>query len=301
MFDEIYGTYYNAVAEILEAALSEELDRKKMLKIISKKGFLESNAFIADSLTDGTWPLIDENWITPILSPPAMPLTTLQKRWMKTILEDPRVRLFDLPSEGLEDVRPLYRREDICYFDQLPDGDDYEDEGYISRFRTILQSLREKRILRVSYEGARRRMTRNVLPVKLEYSLKDDKFRLLANSKRGSLYIINLRTIKNIDVLEKNDGRYPDRIRRKKKSLVMTLTDERNALERAMLHFSDLEKTTEKIDEDTYRITLTYFADDEAEILIRILSFGPRIRVTEPESFIRQIRERLERQKKTSG
>lgn len=301
MFDEIYGTYYNAVAEILEAALSEELDRKKMLKIISKKGFLESNAFIADSLTDGTWPLIDENWITPILSPPAMPLTTLQKRWMKTILEDPRVRLFDLSSEGLEDVRPLYRREDICYFDQLPDGDDYEDEGYISRFRTILQSLREKRILRVSYEGARRRMTRNVLPVKLEYSLKDDKFRLLANSKRGSLYIINLRTIKNIDVLEKNDGRYPDRIRRKKKSLVMTLTDERNALERAMLHFSDLEKTTEKIDEDTYRITLTYFADDEAEILIRILSFGPRIRVTEPESFIRLIRERLERQKKTSG
>ena len=301
MFDEIYGTYYNAVAEILEAALSEELDRKKMLKIISKKGFLESNAFIADSLTDGTWPLIDENWITPILSPPAMPLTTLQKRWMKTILEDPRVRLFDLSSEGLGDVRPLYRREDICYFDQLPDGDDYEDEGYISRFRTILQSLREKRILRVSYEGARRRMTRNVLPVKLEYSLKDDKFRLLANSKRGSLYIINLRTIKNIDVLEKNDGRYPDRIRRKKKSLVMTLTDERNALERAMLHFSDLEKTTEKIDEDTYRITLTYFADDEAEILIRILSFGPRIRVTEPESFIRLIRERLERQKKTSG
>ena len=301
MFDEIYGTYYNAVAEILEAALSEELDRKKMLKIISKKGFLESNAFIADSLTDGTWPLIDENWITPILSPPAMPLTTLQKRWMKTILEDPRVRLFDLSSEGLGDVRPLYRREDICYFDQLPDGDDYEDEDYISRFRTILQSLREKRILRVSYEGARRRMTRNVLPVKLEYSLKDDKFRLLANSKRGSLYIINLRTIKNIDVLEKNDGRYPDRIRRKKKSLVMTLTDERNALERAMLHFSDLEKTTEKIDEDTYRITLTYFADDEAEILIRILSFGPRIRVTEPESFIRLIRERLERQKKTSG
>ena len=81
-----------------------------------------------------------------------------------------------------------------------------------------------------------------------------------------------------------------------KRELVMELRDERNALERAMLHFSDLEKETVRTGEDTYRIRLVYRRDDEPEILIRILSFGPMLKVVEPESFVRQIRERLNRQ-----
>ena len=76
----------------------------------------------------------------------------------------------------------------------------------------------------------------------------------------------------------------------------MELYDSRNALERAMLHFSDLEKETERLDDKHYRITLNYKQGDETEILIRILSFGPVLKVIEPETMVRQIRERLERQ-----
>ena len=78
----------------------------------------------------------------------------------------------------------------------------------------------------------------------------------------------------------------------------MELIDERNALERGMLHFSHLEKETVKLDENKYRITLVYNQDDETEILIRVLSFGPVLKVLEPEYFIRQIRKRLEMQKR---
>ena len=64
-----------------------------------------------------------------------------------------------------------------------------------------------------------------------------------------------------------------------------------------MLHFSHLEKETVRLDENHYRITLSYEADDETEILIRVLSFGPMLRVTSPERFIGLIRERLRKQK----
>ena len=64
-----------------------------------------------------------------------------------------------------------------------------------------------------------------------------------------------------------------------------------------MLHFSDLEKETERIDDRRYRITLHYRQGDETEILIRILSFGPMIRVLEPQRFVDQLRQRIERQK----
>ena len=76
------------------------------------------------------------------------------------------------------------------------------------------------------------------------------------------------------------------------------LVDERNALERVLMHFAHFEKRAEKLDEKKYRVSVTYEKEDETEILIRILSFGPMIKVTEPESFIDLIRERLRKQQK---
>ncbi len=49
--------------------------------------------------------------------------------------------------------------------------------------------------------------------------------------------------------------------------------------------------------EKRYQITLRYDHDDETELLIRVLSFGPMLRVVGPESFISLIRERLVKQK----
>ena len=39
-----------------------------------------------------------------------------------------------------------------------------------------------------------------------------------------------------------------------------------------------------------------YDKDDETELLIRVLAFGPVMKVTEPESFIEQIKQRLRMQ-----
>lgn len=82
------------------------------------------------------------------------------------------------------------------------------------------------------------------------------------------------------------------------RTLTLELVDERNALERVMLHFSHFEKTAEKLDDKRYRLIISYEQDDETEILIRVLSFGPLVRVTAPDRFIGMIQNRLKRQKK---
>ena len=83
----------------------------------------------------------------------------------------------------------------------------------------------------------------------------------------------------------------------KKKTVGFELTDQRNALERAMLHFAHFEKQAEKAGEDRYKVKVTYDKEDETELVIRILSFGPMIKVTFPEDFVDLIRDRLKRQK----
>ena len=77
----------------------------------------------------------------------------------------------------------------------------------------------------------------------------------------------------------------------------MELTDDRNALERVMLHFSHLDRETERIDDNHYKITLYYEREDETELLIRVLSFGPVLKVVFPDDFIKKLFDRLEKQK----
>jgi len=83
----------------------------------------------------------------------------------------------------------------------------------------------------------------------------------------------------------------------KKRKLILELTDDRNALERVMLHFSHLDRETERIDDNHYKITLFYEREDETELLIRVLSFGPVLKVIFPDDFIKKLCDRLERQK----
>jgi len=295
LFHEIYGSYFNVVAEVLTDACENTLTDKRLYEIIRDKGFGESALSIPVALKSGEWPLLTNGMKTPIKHPPSMPLTTLQKRWLRSLLDDPRIRLFGVTHDGLEGVKPLYARETFCYFDRYNDGDPFESEEYISNFRIILSAINEKRLLAIRYNGRRSSLTEiQCFPYYLEYSSKDDKFRLIATTKTDTV-TLNLSRIASAEALDapKSEPLPPNT---KKCTLVMELLDERNALERAMLHFSHLEKETARLDDNHYRITLSYSKDDETELLIRVMAFGPMLWVTSPARFISLIRERLTKQ-----
>lgn len=81
------------------------------------------------------------------------------------------------------------------------------------------------------------------------------------------------------------------------KPLVLEITDDRNALERTMLHFACYQKTVERTeDPHRYRCSIYYDVRWETELLIQVLSFGPMVKVLGPEHFLNQIRERVTRQ-----
>ena len=124
LFHEVYGTYYQAVSKILAKAVQGNLNRKDISRIVQKYAFAESWSTLTESLLNGDWPFLDENLGTELLYEPGMPLTTLQKRWLKAMLNDPRIRLFLEPEDvpGLENVAPLFRQEDIFIYDRYADG-----------------------------------------------------------------------------------------------------------------------------------------------------------------------------------
>lgn len=298
LFHEIYGAYYRTLSHILALAVDGTLTKESLYDTVRQYGFEESTLTIPDALQRQSWPLIKEDLSTPLEHTPSAPLTTLQKRWLKTLLSDPRIKLFDPPVDGLEDVEPLCPPDTFVYYDRYNDGDPYDDPGYIKRFRCILSAIRHKRWMRIQFSGGQGLPHYwRCVPYKLEYSAKDDKFRLISANKRKALSI-NLGRITQCFLLEPcEDEEYRPKPL-KKRILVLELTDDRNALERVMLHFSHLDKETERIDDNHYRITLHYEREDETELLIRVLSFGPVLKVVFPDDFIKDLSDRLERQKK---
>ncbi len=299
LFHEIYGCYYRAVAKMLNLAIAGELTEKKMYEIVAETAFEESSLIMIPALKKQEWQLLDENLQTPLKHTPDMPLTILEKRWLKTILLDKRVKLFlssVLENRALADVEPLFLPEDIVYFDRYADGDDYDDPAYIANFRLIRQAIAERRKLKVSFRNSREQKRCEILePVQLEYSDKEDKFRVLC-ADRQSIKTVNLGRIVQCELLKDT---FPDNVRlkeREKKVLKFTLMDERNALERAMMKFSHYKKEVERRDAGNYLVTLEYDVEDETDVLIQILSFGSYIEVTAPDEMREELRKRMERQ-----
>ena len=297
IFNEIYGSYYNAVAEILKAAVKGDLRENNLKKIIEKHAFSESHLTIIPALKNEKWQLLREDMSTPITHKPTLPITDIQKRWLKAILSDPRVKLFDIKAEGLEDVTPLFAPDDYVIFDKYSDGDNFKDPKYIERFKSSLKALKGGYPLKLEMlSGKGKYVTSIILPQKLEYSEKDDKFRLLSTVGRQETFI-NLGRITSCRAWMGEWGSGSSRDLNTIKTVTFRVFDERNALERVMLHFAHFDRESEKLGGNEYRLKIRYYSNDETEIVIRTLSFGPFIKVEEPESFVDLIKERLRRQK----
>ena len=317
LFEKIYSCYYQVVGQILRESERHPVTVKEMEGIIRKYGFQESVLTILPNLTGGGWAFMKkgrDGTYTPAVSHlPKLPLTGLQQRWLKSIIADRRISLFlsdsDLAWAGelLKDTEPLFDEEDFYYFDRFKDGDDYNSKQYRENFRSILQALEKKQALFVAYEGKTGdTVTYETLPYQLQYSSKDDKFRLCSlEYSRGNFrreLTLNLSKIRACHPSKREVSIEPAEYRfcnrgKSQEPVVLEISGERNSLERCMLQFANYEKHTEFDEERKCWICSIYYDKaDETELLIDILSFGPVVRVLGPEPFLGLIKARVRRQ-----
>lgn len=95
LFNEIFGIYYNTVAKLITLSIENKLTEKTLYDTIKQNAFSESDLTIIPALKEEKWQLINKDFSTPIKNVPNIPLTTLEKRWLKSISLDPKIKLFD--------------------------------------------------------------------------------------------------------------------------------------------------------------------------------------------------------------
>ncbi len=294
IFSELYGAYYNTVARILRQAVTAPVTPEQLRQIVQEYAFAESLLTIEPALTAGRWQLLLPDGTTPLRHAPTLPLTLLQRRWIKAIAMDPRIRLFTDEEPDDPDIEPLFTPEDWRVYDKYADGDPYTDAGYIERFRIILRAIETETPLLLCFTNRSGRDTDVVvLPQYLEYSEKDDKFRLVGAGKHSGR-MINLARVTHCEPFDRPFTGRP--YEPQTTTVTFEVKNERNALNRVLLHFAHFEKEAAQLDNGLYRVTVRYDVKDEPEMVIRLLSFGPVLRVTEPERFVTLIIRRLKKQ-----
>ncbi len=303
LFSEVYGTYYNTMAKILEKALNEQLTADGLYSCIMENAYSESVVPITDAIEKERWQFLKFNREKNLLSPvvkhtPEMPLTNLQLQYLKALLYDKRIRLFDLDFDYFEkqltDVEPLWQPGDYEVFDKYDDGDDFEDASYKKRFRMILNAKQNNLPLDFTLRNRHGKEFKVTgIPEKIEYSEKDDKFRVMlaGHTQTNTINLGRIVALKYAEIPQKQA--YSDVWDEDRDTIVLELTDERNALERVSLHFANLKKKTTKIGDNKYRMELEFSRDDETEMVIRLLQFGPVIKVLEPVYIVGEIKKRL--------
>jgi hypothetical protein len=227
LFNEIYGCYYNTVAKILASAVKRTLTADEMQQIICDNAFSESFLTIIPALVNEQWQLLNPELHTPLKHEPTMPLTMLQKRWLKAISLDTHIKLFRVSFDFLDGIEPLFTAEDYVVFDKYNDGDPYEDESYIQNFHLILEAIHTKKKVRIEYESQKgNHRTILCAPYQLEYSEKDDKFRLLISGCRFA-DTINVGRIKECEIIDESIAECIVPKQKNSEFFIMELVDER--------------------------------------------------------------------------
>lgn len=112
-------------------------------------------------------------------------------------------------------------------------------------------------------------------------------------------YPINLRNIKECNITTESPTSEEELT--EYETLKVEIFDNTKTLyhfNRAIRQFSYFKKSCKKNEKDnTYEMSVDYDTSDESEIVIKVLMFGPNMKVLEPQSVIDEINYRVTRQK----
>ena len=312
-YNEIYSYYYSVVGRLISVALKGELTPEKEEEIL-----YENSSFSGDLILDklhvfNEWFLMSDKlkkmddshiYETDIECEYRRPVTTLEKRWLKSIISDPRIQLFDLGFvDTLKDVEPLFSLEDFVSVGVFNDGDKFDDSTYIKNFRTVIKAIKDGWALSIISEnryGEVSPIPYTFVPDHIEYSEIEDKFSIYGYSPGGyGNSIIRMGRVKTCELCANpaNAQKYEE-----KKGKLTILLDEdsartQNALERILIEFSHYTKKVRETEEGAYIIELEYVIGEEQELaVLRLMPFAHYIRVLSPDSIKQEIKSRISRQ-----
>ncbi|HQA58891.1 MAG TPA: WYL domain-containing protein [Acetivibrio sp.] len=237
--------------------------------------------------------------------------STIEEAWLKALLDKEGIRMI-LSKETvaklqmeLADMDTPIREE---YFEltntiKLPAIPN--QEAYEENFRILLNAIIEEKPIRYTNIDKKGNIYSNrlALPVSIEYSMRDGRFRV-------SMYLLdenrpimaNIFTLSDIRIVDEETGIDRETAKRllfeqkySEEPIVLEVTDKKAAMERCFMCFSGMERTARSLGNDKYEIRLNYYLFEEENLIRNIISLGPYVRVISPQRIVDEIISRVKK------
>jgi len=343
IFNEIFGVYYYIIAEVILCCCSNsdsnKLSNEKINNIVKKvrrwyssRGgnqtsrlsldeitwLFENDAFGKKSKANGKEQIefkyqcdLDTEFYKDVL-----PLTTLEIRWIKTILSDERIVCFF--SERQLDFIKVYMDTEypeitplpvnnLVNFDKHIPIDSIEKLAEQSLITTLIKAINQKMLVDITYVTRYgKEIVGEFKPIVIEFSKRNNKFQAQMQScENNRFYSINLSQIISLTIVP-DEFEYFETLQNYEKhrelnerSVDIQFYDVRNTADRILTEFSPWKKYCE-YDRETkiYTLHLFYQKDEELDLVVRLMGYGGNIHfVNKEHSIAREILRRYEKQR----
>lgn len=240
-----------------------------------------------------------------------VPLTSWELKWLKSILDDPKMMLFisaglkekimNIIPDGIDKINI----GDVKYYDRYyPDNYDFQLKPEI--FRTLIKAVSENKSVKIKYSTKKDNIKSGIYnPLMIEFSKRDNVFRLFSQyAGNGNICVMNCERIISCSVsgkcfdTEKARQSLEKFNKKNQRSVILKFKNVRNIPDRILSELSPWKKKC-RYDKSTgiYTLTVYYNKLDEMDLVIRIMSYGAGVCVADRKHPIyKEIMRRLDAQ-----
>ncbi len=308
LFHESENKYFELLSYML--ADDREYTTSEINDYIETHVVGEADGYVVDALfskkegEEALFMFDDGKFIPVIDSPCPIRATNIEKQTFAQIINDTYARHF-VSANTLAKISKLTENVDVDWdTNDIKINNQFvveEVPTFYNSIQIIKQAIEEHR--GIIYDnikpGVYEYIDSLVYPLKIEYSLVNDRFRLVAYEPKENRFIkMNLYTMKNIrysdDVIEDLESDYKEYLNANLKKLTLDVEPVDHVIERCFRIFSfyDRRAVYDK-DNDKYSLEIQYYKFDQNEVIRDILSLGSSVTVIEPKMLQREIVRRI--------
>ena len=316
-FHRIYCEYYRIALKMVKAINEGKISTQKdflsymsAFQVLNGKTPAKTEKYQLDFLnaTADLFKVKNANVSTSFNNIPndfMFPLTTIEISFLKAMINDDKCKLImgescnllkaELDKSQYKEIYSYFNKENYVIFDQYLNGDKsfLENLNYKKNLKFLLNAIKEKE--HVYFENTEDDVakTKVSVPKRIEYSQKEDRFKVIINSKNRPLDIQNIRMCQYTD----------KQLSPAKKKEILTCKvaidipeDKKYTRNRLFREFSSFERDCEQIDDTGHILSFKFEKGDYKEIAYRLLQFGPYVYCLEPDCVRERIKEKVNMQ-----
>lgn len=303
LFNDYKNRYYRCIQNIINEIYNGKKYTKKDIRKILQDAYLEQEFVLVNEFVNGEFfEFEDEFAKLRIDSNIPIRLNDLEIAYLKMFVEDEEFNkvldeeILTKLKQKLDKIDSLnynqyWKRENIDKF-----GDNLDNLEFRNKIIILAKAILNNKFIKYSSKNRKGDVFEDKIayPYKIEYSIKNNKYRLIVFCDDRAIKI-NIESITKVEILEDKDFSSMDKsnlqnkkikefINNKKnidKPIVLKIEDNKNTLDRCFNLFSAYDKRY-YYDDNNLILNIYYHDFDEAEIVRDILSLGKSVIVLEP-------------------